>query len=72
MCWQGIIAPKLEVSTRTTIEEKLCVSEDQSCEPYVVNPKILCSKSTFRPTLFRQRKVCHSAGYHGCDNCINL
>ncbi|XP_034186777.1 uncharacterized protein LOC117607318 isoform X1 [Osmia lignaria lignaria] len=62
----GIIAPKIEISTRTVIEEVLGVCCSSLDGAYVVNPKTIDSKRTCahrkRPVkgIIRQRKVCHS------------
>ncbi|XP_006557770.1 spermatogenesis-associated protein 6 isoform X2 [Apis mellifera] len=63
----GIIAPKIEISTKTVIEEVktiYCSNVDQSC---VLNPKTINSKQksyTHKKRavkgIIRQRKVCHS------------
>ncbi|CAG2056530.1 unnamed protein product, partial [Timema podura] len=55
----GILAPKIEVSTKTTIEEvtkSSCSSQDISCN--IINPKMLSSKGCTLPK--RRKKVFHS------------
>ncbi|XP_053994292.1 spermatogenesis-associated protein 6 [Hylaeus volcanicus] len=63
----GIIAPKIEISTKTVIEEVSDVCNANVDKAYVVNPKTINSKRTScvhrkRPVkgIIRQRKVCHS------------
>ncbi|XP_076231575.1 uncharacterized protein LOC143177500 isoform X2 [Calliopsis andreniformis] len=62
----GIIAPKIEISTKTTIEEVIGVYDENVGEAYVINPKTINSKRTCahrkRPAkgIIRQRRVCHS------------
>nr|CAD7437420.1 unnamed protein product [Timema bartmani] len=60
--YPGILAPKIEVSTKTTIEEvtkSSCSSQDISCN--IINPKMLSSKGCTLPK--RRKKVFHSI-YH--------
>lgn len=61
---KGIIAPKIEISTKTTIEETLCTQQHKKCSAFVVNPKLVASNLKTRPPRLRQKKVCHSLGYH--------
>ncbi|XP_043529866.1 spermatogenesis-associated protein 6 isoform X1 [Frieseomelitta varia] len=63
----GIIAPKIEISTNTVIEEVLTIYDANLDRPYVVNPKTIDSKQKCyahrkRPVkgIIRQRKVCHN------------
>ncbi|XP_043288965.1 uncharacterized protein [Venturia canescens] len=65
----GILAPKIEVSTRTTIEEVIGVFEKTNSRAQVINPKMINSKNGTcvhrkRPSkgIIRQRKVCHTQG----------
>ncbi|XP_012270563.1 spermatogenesis-associated protein 6 isoform X2 [Orussus abietinus] len=65
----GILAPKIEVSTRTVIEEVVGVSDIGITGSRIVNPKVInsknsCSLQRKRPAkgIIRQRKVCHSQG----------
>lgn len=65
----GIIAPKIEISTKTVIEEVLGVYESCLNGPYVVNPKTVNSKHISCPHrkrpakgIIRQRRVCHTRG----------
>lgn len=65
----GILAPKIEVSTHTTIEEVASVCGTNSRGSHVINPKVIHSKTVScvhrkRPTkgIIRQKKVCHSQG----------
>ncbi|XP_017764434.1 PREDICTED: uncharacterized protein LOC108553883 [Eufriesea mexicana] len=65
----GIIAPKIEISTKTVIEEVKTIYDANFDRPYVINPKTVDSKRKSyaykkRPTkgIIRQRKVCHSRG----------
>ncbi|XP_064210865.1 uncharacterized protein LOC103314296 isoform X2 [Tribolium castaneum] len=58
----GTIAPKVEVSTKTTIEETLCVCTKPTPSTVVVNPKVITS--TQRRTKKNVcRRVCHSVSY---------
>ncbi|XP_044269625.1 uncharacterized protein LOC123014521 isoform X2 [Tribolium madens] len=58
----GTIAPKVEVSTKTTIEETLCVCTKPTPSTVVVNPKVITS--TQRKTRKNVcRRVCHSVSY---------
>ncbi|KAK9293626.1 hypothetical protein QLX08_011483 [Tetragonisca angustula] len=63
----GIIAPKIEISTNTVIEEVKTIYDANLDRPYVVNPKTIDSKQKCyahrkRPVkgIIRQRKVCHN------------
>ncbi|XP_076663054.1 uncharacterized protein LOC143366134 isoform X3 [Andrena cerasifolii] len=63
----GIIAPKIEISTKTVIEEVVGVCAEKVSGAYVVNPKTINSQRTpcahrRRPVqgIIRQRRVCHS------------
>ncbi|XP_063988081.1 spermatogenesis-associated protein 6 [Diachasmimorpha longicaudata] len=65
----GIIAPKIEISTRTVIEEVVGIRDSDIAGSHVINPKLINSKG--RPCvhrkkppvgIVRQRKVCHSQG----------
>nr|XP_033201942.1 spermatogenesis-associated protein 6 [Bombus vancouverensis nearcticus] len=63
----GIIAPKIEISTKTVIEEVKTIYDANLDRPYIVNPKTIDSKQKShahrkRPVkgIIRQRKVCHS------------
>ncbi|KOX67180.1 hypothetical protein WN51_09424 [Melipona quadrifasciata] len=64
---QGIIAPKIEISTNTVIEEVKTIYDANLDGPYVVNPKTIDSKQKCYPHrkrpvkgIIRQRKVCHN------------
>ncbi|KAH0550662.1 uncharacterized protein LOC123260858 [Cotesia glomerata] len=64
----GIIAPKIEVSTRTVIEEIGICGVDVA-KNHIINPKLINSKGRpcihrKRPTegILRQKKVCHTQG----------
>ncbi|XP_018316039.1 spermatogenesis associated 6-like protein [Mycetomoellerius zeteki] len=63
-CFPGIIAPKIEVSTKTVIEEILEFYDTSKC--YVINPKMISKQTTCgqkkRPIkgIIRQRRVCHA------------
>ncbi|GAB1859696.1 hypothetical protein CAJAP_00775 [Camponotus japonicus] len=66
-CFPGIIAPKIEVSTKTIIEEVSGSYDTSMSKCYVVNPKMINSKQTTcgqrkRPVkgIIRQRRVCHT------------
>jgi hypothetical protein len=59
---QGTIAPKVEVSTKTTIEETLCVCTKPTSSTVVVNPKVLMS-TDHKPRGNVCRKVCHSIAF---------
>ncbi|XP_043250028.1 uncharacterized protein LOC122396019 [Colletes gigas] len=63
----GIIAPKIEISTKTVIEEVSDAFDVNIDRAYVINPKTINSKRTScvhrkRPVkgIIRQRRVCHS------------
>jgi hypothetical protein len=58
----GTIAPKVEVSTKTTIEETLCVCTKPTSSTVVVNPKVLMS-TDHKPRGNVCRKVCHSIAF---------
>lgn len=59
---KGAIVPKLEVSTKTSIEEILCDFSDVPQGTHVVNPRsLLTSQSSLKSS--RPRKVCHSIGF---------
>ncbi|XP_017771800.1 PREDICTED: spermatogenesis associated 6-like protein [Nicrophorus vespilloides] len=64
----GIIAPKIEVSTKTVIEDKIC-SEARACPSYVVNPCRIQSMNQQHSNIVRQKKVCHSVKYHRSHRC---
>ncbi|KAK9732303.1 Spermatogenesis-assoc protein 6 [Popillia japonica] len=65
----GVIAPKVEVCTKTIIEDTIC--DTKKCTAYVVNPKVIPSKgSQIRSNPIHQRKVCHSTGYHRSRKCF--
>ncbi|XP_072758078.1 uncharacterized protein [Anoplolepis gracilipes] len=66
-CFPGIIAPKIEVSTKTIVEEVSGSFDTSMSKCYVVNPKMINSKQTTcgqrkKPIkgIIRQRKVCHT------------
>ncbi|XP_014483271.1 PREDICTED: uncharacterized protein LOC106748869 [Dinoponera quadriceps] len=67
-CFPGIIAPKIEVSTKTVVEEVPSPCDTSMSKCYVVNPKMINSKQTAtcgqrkRPVkgIIRQRRVCHT------------
>lgn len=66
-CFPGIIAPKIEVSTKTVVEEVSGSYDTSMSKCYVVNPKMINSKQTMcgqrkRPIkgIIRQRRVCHT------------
>ncbi|XP_067009287.2 spermatogenesis associated 6-like protein [Anabrus simplex] len=68
----GILSPRIEVSTKTSIEERVKSAESLckklSCATTSINPKVL---SSYRVTRYKhrgylnrqQRKVCHSKHY---------
>ncbi|XP_076754280.1 uncharacterized protein LOC143425420 [Xylocopa sonorina] len=76
----GIIAPKIEVSTKTMIEEVKTSYHPTIDGTYVINPKLIDSKrkspaNRKRPVkgIIRQQRVCHDrskakAGYR-CESC---
>ncbi|KAF5276281.1 hypothetical protein FQA39_LY06630 [Lamprigera yunnana] len=71
----GILAPKIELSTRTTIEEIVCSEKNKKSKNYVIHPKTIqsdCVPCGFRRKSkpIRQKKVCHSHEYH--RTCINV
>ncbi|XP_011494781.1 PREDICTED: uncharacterized protein LOC105359790 [Ceratosolen solmsi marchali] len=65
----GILSPKLEISTRTTIEEFSDV-DSSAVEAHIINPKTINSMNPFcvhkkkallsNRQLIRQKKVCHT------------
>ncbi|CAL1681339.1 unnamed protein product [Lasius platythorax] len=66
-CFPGIIAPKIEVSTKTIVEEVSGSCDTSMSKCYVVDPKMINSKQTTcgerrRPVkgIIRQRRVCHT------------
>ncbi|XP_029159220.1 spermatogenesis-associated protein 6 [Nylanderia fulva] len=66
-CFPGIIAPKIEVSTKTIVEEVSGSYDTSMSKCYVINPKMINSKQTTcgqrkRPVkgIIRQRRVCHT------------
>ncbi|XP_046423959.1 uncharacterized protein LOC124181427 isoform X1 [Neodiprion fabricii] len=72
----GILAPKIEISTRTVIEEVVGICDSTATGAHVVNPKMINSKNApcfcrKPPTkgIIRQRKVCHSQGRHRSQIC---
>ncbi|XP_032679630.1 spermatogenesis-associated protein 6 [Odontomachus brunneus] len=76
-CFPGIIAPKIEVSTKTVVEEVLSPSDTSMSKCYVVNPKMINSKQTTtcdqrkRPVkgIIRQRRVCHTKSKLRSQSC---
>lgn len=75
----GILAPKIEVSTKTMVEEVVGICDSNTTGAFVVNPKIIHSKNASNINrkhpakgIIRQRKVCHSKGkskYQPCRSC---
>ncbi|XP_076278776.1 uncharacterized protein LOC143208317 isoform X2 [Lasioglossum baleicum] len=70
----GIIAPKIEISTRTVIEEVLGVLDGWSDEASEIDSTMTISKRTLsaprrRPTkgIIRQKRVCHSRTHPGLE-----
>ncbi|EZA53328.1 hypothetical protein X777_06407 [Ooceraea biroi] len=73
-CYPGIIAPKIEISTRTVVEEVLGSYDTSMSKCYVINPKMINSKQTCqrkRPVkgIIRQRRVCHSKSKPRSQSC---
>ncbi|KAF7987798.1 hypothetical protein HCN44_003661 [Aphidius gifuensis] len=65
----GIIAPKIEISTRTIVEEVFGICELDIASNNIINPKLINSKAkpcihkkSTNEGVIRQRKVCHSYG----------
>ncbi|XP_015180446.1 PREDICTED: uncharacterized protein LOC107068506 isoform X2 [Polistes dominula] len=65
----GIIAPKIEVSTKTIIEGIIGIDDINKSAIHIINPKTINSKSApcihrKRPvkSIIRQKRVCHSQG----------
>ncbi|XP_046823180.1 uncharacterized protein LOC124426022 [Vespa crabro] len=65
----GIIAPKIEVSTKTIIEGIMNIDDINMSGIHIVNPKTINSKNASwinrkRPVkgIIRQKRVCHSQG----------
>ncbi|XP_048505059.1 spermatogenesis-associated protein 6 isoform X2 [Athalia rosae] len=74
----GILAPKIEISTRTVIEEVIGNYNSSATGACLVNPKTINSKNApcfcRKPPpkgIIRQRKVCHSQGRHRTQTCRN-
>ncbi|XP_011698771.1 PREDICTED: spermatogenesis-associated protein 6 isoform X2 [Wasmannia auropunctata] len=72
----GIIAPKIEVSTKTIVEEILGFCDTSMSKCYVINPKMINSKQTAygqrkRPIkgIIRQRRVCHAKSKPRSQSC---
>ncbi|XP_012535444.1 uncharacterized protein LOC105836156 [Monomorium pharaonis] len=75
-CFPGIIAPKIEVSTKTVVEEILNVHDTSMSKCYVINPKTINSKQSVygqrrRPIkgIIRQRRVCHVKSKPRSQSC---
>ncbi|XP_024869275.1 spermatogenesis-associated protein 6 [Temnothorax curvispinosus] len=75
-CFPGIIAPKIEVSTKTIVEEILGFYDTSVSKCYVINPKMINSKQTAcgqrkRPIkgIIRQRRVCHTKSKPRSQSC---
>ncbi|XP_031352296.1 spermatogenesis associated 6-like protein isoform X1 [Photinus pyralis] len=71
----GIIAPKIEISTRATVEQIVCSNDRAKSSHYVVNPKTIPSNYIPRDLkrnnkLPRQKRVCHSVEYHRSRKCV--
>ncbi|XP_022910273.1 uncharacterized protein [Onthophagus taurus] len=63
----GVIAPKIEVSTKTIIEDVVL----DSLNPSVVNPKVIQSKFyQNHKNSVHLKRVCHSTGYHRYKKCL--
>ncbi|XP_018577070.1 spermatogenesis-associated protein 6 isoform X2 [Anoplophora glabripennis] len=58
----GTIAPKLEIGTKTTIEETLCDIDVETPSTVLCNPKLLLSTQS-PPRKSRPKKVCHSIAF---------
>ncbi|XP_015586386.1 spermatogenesis-associated protein 6 isoform X2 [Cephus cinctus] len=74
----GILAPKIEVSTRTVIEEVIGICDTSLTGAHIVNPKVIHSKNPpcfhrKRPAkgIIRQRRVCHSQGKAKVQTCLS-
>ncbi|XP_012220626.2 spermatogenesis-associated protein 6 [Linepithema humile] len=75
-CFPGIIAPKIEVSTKTVVEEVLGSYDTSMSKCYVVNPKMINSKQTtcgqrkrLVKGIIRQRRVCHTRNKPRSQSC---
>ncbi|EFN77968.1 Uncharacterized protein C9orf68-like protein, partial [Harpegnathos saltator] len=76
-CFPGIIAPKIEVSTKTVVEEVLGPCDTSMSKCYVVNPKMINSKQTATcgqtkrsvKGIIRQRRVCHTKSKPRSQSC---
>lgn len=71
----GIIAPKIEISTRTTVEQIVCSNDRAKSSHFEVNPKTIPSNYVPRDLKRnkkqpRQKRVCHSVEYHHSRNCV--
>ncbi|XP_069703288.1 uncharacterized protein [Periplaneta americana] len=58
-CFPGILAPKIEISTKTVIEESIDSPSHSKRNPGIINPKMLSSKGS--PTFKRcqQKRMCN-------------
>ncbi|XP_026671115.1 uncharacterized protein LOC108627157 isoform X2 [Ceratina calcarata] len=77
LLYPGIIAPKIEVSTKTVIEEVKTRYDPSFDGAYVVNPKTIeskrnCCSHRKRPIkgIIRQKKVCHSRAKAKIETCV--
>ncbi|XP_025832105.1 uncharacterized protein LOC112904959 isoform X2 [Agrilus planipennis] len=61
--YPGIISPKIEICTKTTIDE-VCTMDKCKPNSYVVNPKTISSQQCRDACPRQQKKVCHSVPYH--------
>ncbi|KAJ8928144.1 hypothetical protein NQ314_019324 [Rhamnusium bicolor] len=58
---KGTLAPKLEVSTKTTVEETLC-DNSEIANSVIANPKCLIS-TQLPQRKSRPKRVCHSVAF---------
>lgn len=75
-CFPGIIAPKIEVSTKTIVEEILGFYDTSMSKCYVIDPKMISSKQTTCGRrkrsiqgITRQRRVCHAKSKPRSQSC---
>ncbi|XP_057653396.1 spermatogenesis-associated protein 6 [Diorhabda carinulata] len=59
----GKLAPKLEISTKTTVEETIFDSDCQHSNVTLINPKAIFCKPLSDENKGVPRKVCHSVGF---------
>ncbi|KYN00299.1 Uncharacterized protein C9orf68 like protein [Cyphomyrmex costatus] len=72
-CFPGIIAPKIEISTKTVIEEIIEFCDTSKC--YIINRNISSKQTACRQRkrpingIIRQRRVCHTKNKPRSQSC---